>query len=239
MIKLNSLIFNYFFKNLFLKKSITLKNKDKIKKFDIYFKIANNNSVVTICYKKNIIFWQTCRMFKGVNFKKYSLISLFSLCNSSILFLKKLKTNMRVNLLFSGLSKFRKPIVKVFFKNKIFIKTILEIKFLSHNGIRTRKKKRLAKKRMRKMFRYSEFKNLKKSKKDMFDLSYKSINFFFLQELFYKLNFFFYLHFLKICITKKHSSISLLRSSHNYGKTRQSFSYIIFNKNLSFYVNSS
>jgi len=53
---MNVFIFNYFFKTKVLKKCFVIKKKDKIKEFNIYFKIANNNSVATISYNKNIIF---------------------------------------------------------------------------------------------------------------------------------------------------------------------------------------
>ena len=56
MKEINLIIFNYFFKNKILKKSFIIKKKDKLKEFNIYFKVANNNSVATISYNKNIIF---------------------------------------------------------------------------------------------------------------------------------------------------------------------------------------
>jgi ribosomal protein S11 len=203
MKEINLIIFNYFFKNKILKKSFIIKKKDKLKEFNIYFKIANNNSVATISYNKNIIFWQTCKMFKGMNFKRYSLISLFSLCNALISFLNKIKNHTRINLYFSGLTKFRRSIVKLFLKNNFFIKNITELKFLSHNGVRTRKKRRLAKRRMRKIYQYSEFKKLKKAKKENFEVICKSINFFFLKKFSLKLTFFYIYIFLKLNIQKK------------------------------------
>ena len=236
MKEVNLLNFNCFFKNKILKTHFSIKKKDKIKEFNIYFKIANNNSVATISYNKNVIFWQTCKMFKGANFKKYSLISLSSLSNALIFFLNKIKKGMKVNLYFSGLNKFRRPIIKLFLKGNFFIKTIVDLKFLSHNGIRVRKKRRLAKRRMRKMYQYTEFKKFKKLKKENFEISYKSIDYFLLKEVFIRINFFIYLHFFKIKDTKNLSSFSSLRSVHNYGKARQSFLYRLYKKKLTFYV---
>ena len=56
MKEVNLLNFNCFFKNKILKTHFSIKKKDKIKEFNIYFKIANNNSVATISYNKNVIF---------------------------------------------------------------------------------------------------------------------------------------------------------------------------------------
>jgi len=175
-------------------------------------------------------------MFKGTNFKKYSLISLSSLGNALINFLNKIKKRTKINLYFSGLNKFRRPVIKLFLGSNFFIKSITELKFLSHNGIRIRKKRRLSKRRMRKMYQYTEFRKIKKSKKELFKVSYKTINSFFMKEILTKISFLLHIHFFKIQDIKKTSSFSNLRSVHNYGKARQIFLYSVYKKNLYFFV---
>ena len=131
-------------------------------------------------------------MFKGSkNFKEYSSISLMNLTKSCIFFLKKLNINKthKLNFFFSGLNKFRKLIIKLFFKNKFFIKNILDLKYLSHNGIRGKKKRRLAKRRLRKMYQYSEIKYKLKKKKERFIIRIKFNNLFFIKESLFKFNF--------------------------------------------------
>lgn len=180
-------------------------------------------------------------MFKGsANFKDYSSTSLTNLTRACIFFFQKLKINNRysLNFFFSGLNKYRNLIIKLFFKNNFFIKNVLDIKFLSHNGVRAQKKRRLAKRRARKIYQYTELKKLKK-KKEKFIIQIKANNFFFLKESIFKFNFFFLVHFFKTVTIKTFFFLSLLRSVHNYGKHRQNFVYSLYNLFITFYIQRS
>ena len=130
-------------------------------------------------------------------------------------------------------------IIKLFFKNKLFIKKVLDLKFLSHNGVRGKKKRRLAKRRSRKVYQYSEVKQKLKKKKERLSISVKSNNIFFLKESLFKFNFLLCVHFFKLIISRDFFYLSLLRSAHNYGKHRQRFVYVLYKTSLVFYIQRS
>ncbi|BBL86692.1 ribosomal protein S11 (mitochondrion) [Paulinella micropora] len=206
----------------------------KKKFFFLHFKLSNSNSYLTILYGNKLIFWNSVKSFKtkSKKFKFYFFNSIKLLCNSAIFFFGKLIKNLKKKklnlfLLFSGLNKYRRYISKFFVFNSFFmVLNIYSMSFSSHNGVRCKKSRRLAKKKRRKFFMFAEF---KKRKKNIFFFFFKSFDFFFLQDFFLKFNIFFFFNISKFnFLSFRKNEIKVLRAPISFGKQRNSFFKKVF-----------
>ena len=232
-------------KNIFVlnKKKIDFKkfffNKVTPFSFNLNFKITHSNIILTVTKNNKVIFWNTINRLHQQKVKAYTLKSILNLCENCVYFLKNKFSVSKIKILnfkFIGLIKFRLFIVKFFLKNKFFIGLIQDLNFPAHNGVRACKKKRLPKKKRRKIYWFSEVKFLKKKKKfDVCTIFFKSYDTFYIKNFllkFYKFQFFtFAAIFFKV---KRLQKISILRSVHNFNKSK--YHYVNSLHNLKFRV---
>ena len=236
---LNRFFYNKFF---FYKKKIYYKFYNFFKKINlkIHFNLKSNN---IFCYIKNfnsILFWNSSKLCfrssKSFN-KFYSRGSIIFLCESILIFLKKnkyKKSLLNFSLFLEGLIKFRWFIINFYLKTeKIYFSKIVDLSLLPHNGVRQKKKRRLAKRKRRKVFflinEGLKTKLFKKKKLNCYFINFKSNDLFYIYDFFFKfLKLYFFSFKFLFFFKNKNETFDVLRSVHVFSKSRDKFYLYIY-----------